>query len=129
MRQHILVVEDEVRLHKNLLRSLQRAGFAVIGVADGSAVWPVLRALAVDLVLLDLGLPDTDGLTVLHHVHVRYPHLPIVVMTGQASRELEPQAYQLGARAFFSKPLALAQLQETIRAILQGLAESPRLVH
>lgn len=128
MHKHILVVEDEVILHRNLLLSLQRAGFAVIGVADGTAIWPVLHVHAVDLVLLDLGLPDTDGLVVLHHSRVRYPHLPVVVMTGQAPRALETQAYQLGARAFFRKPLALAQLQETIRTILPGRSAPPGLV-
>jgi DNA-binding response OmpR family regulator len=116
MCPHLLLVEDELVLQRNLRRALERQGYTLTGVTTGAAVWPVLRQAPVALVLLDLGLPDLDGLMLLLRRRTQYPQIPVLVMTGQDARAA--QAYALGAAAFLPKPFALAQLWAAIAGLL-----------
>lgn len=117
-KKRILIIEDEIIIQRNLLRSLQREGFEVTGASTGREACRVLDSLPIDMVLLDIGLPDVSGFVFLKDARTLYPHLQIIVLTAQEPRELEERAYQLGARAFFRKPFSLAHLKATIRTVL-----------
>jgi DNA-binding response OmpR family regulator len=111
----VLVVDDEIIFRKNLLQSLRRDGFVAIGVPTRQEAWAILRCAPIGVLLLDLGLPDGDGMEMLAQVRREYPQILIMVITAQDTRELEGQAYRLGAQAFLRKPLSLQQLKARLR--------------
>ena len=111
----VLIVDDELIFRKNLIQSLQRDGFVALGATTRQEAWAILRCYPVGVLLLDLSLPDGDGMEMLAQVRRQYPQMLIMVITAQDTREFEGQAYQLGAQVFLRKPLSLRQL----RALLQ----------
>jgi DNA-binding NtrC family response regulator len=126
VKRRVLIIEDEAILRKNLCRYLAQGGFEVKGALSGEEAHPMLRSCGIEILLLDLGLPDCDGFTLLKQARTLYPHMPAVIMTGQEDSELESRAYQLGARAFFKKPVALAVMKGTLREIAESLDRGER---
>ena len=112
---NVLIVDDESIFRKNLLQSLHRDGFVAIGATTRQEAWAILRCYPIGIVLLDLGLPDGDGMEMLAQVRREYPQMVVMVMTAQDTRELEGQAYRLGAQAFLRKPLSLQRLKARLR--------------
>src|SRR2546429_4604511 len=79
---HILLIEDDPRIRSIVERGLGVRGFGVTSAADGATGAELARILEVDLVLLDLLLPDRRGLEVLEEIHADKPRLPVVVLTA-----------------------------------------------
>ena len=111
---HVLVVDDEATLRKNIARSLRRAGFEVIIAADGAAARQALDSSDVDVLCLDIHLPDEDGLDLLEEVRQTFPGIPAIVMTGTTNPEHRPRALRLGVENFLSKPFRLAELKALV---------------
>lgn len=116
-RNRILIVEDEYLLQKNIALSLRREGYEVMEAINGADAWKILNVFSIDLLILDVGLPDYDGLTLLREVRAIYPRLPAIVMTASDAPEVESRAIQLGASAFLTKPVVLRVLKEEIRKV------------
>ncbi len=118
MKQRILLVEDEVNLAKGFELNFKLEGFHVEWVStgvDARASW--LRELP-DVVVLDLGLPDTDGLELLQEIKKQDFRLPVLVLTARASDEDRIIGLSLGADDYVTKPF---NLQEVILRV-RGLA-------
>lgn len=110
----LLLVEDEARIASFLMKGLRAHGYRVEHVASGAAGIERLSGGDVELVVLDLGLPDLDGLEVLRRVRDRGMTLPVIILTGRVwDRE---EGLRLGADDFLVKPLAFADLLERVRA-------------
>jgi DNA-binding response OmpR family regulator len=92
----VLVVEDERGIREVLRRYLERAGFAVLTSGSGAEALSLLRSSDVDLLLLDLGLPDLDGDEVLREVR-QLGSLPVLVLTARS--DLDDRIHGLGFRA------------------------------
>lgn len=107
----VLVVDDEATLRKNIARSLRRAGFEVITAADGAGARQALDASDIDVLCLDIHLPDEDGLDLLEEVRQTFPDIPAIVMSGAVNPEHRPRAARLGVEEFLSKPFRLAELK------------------
>src|SRR5256714_13665919 len=90
---HILLIEDDPRIRSIVERGLGVRGFGVTSAADGATGAELARILEVDLVLLDLLLPDRRGLEVLEEIHADKPRLPVVVLTA-----LDDIGAQIGGR-------------------------------
>jgi PAS domain S-box-containing protein len=102
----LLLVEDnsgDVRLLEEMLNERQVDKFAVTNLACISEAVDHLAANAVDIILLDLGLPDTQGLNAVRRMHAAAPRIPLVVMTGCDDEQLADQALQEGAQDFLVK--------------------------
>ena len=102
----ILVVEDnpaDADLIRELLPQTGRASFHVESVARLAAALPRLQGAGIDLVLLDLGLPDSQGLATLRQLHQAAPDVPVIVLTGNDDRELGVAAVQEGAQDYLVK--------------------------
>lgn len=127
MKKQLLVVEDETVLRRSLVRSLYQDGFEVKDAWSSQQAWLVLNSSSIALLLLDIGLPDGNGLDFLAEVRICYPHLPVIMMTGQDNMELQLRAEQLGARVFVKKPFRLAVLRQLIQGITNPLEERERL--
>lgn len=117
----ILVVEDERDIRDVLRRYLQRAGFAVVTTGSGAEALRLLADSPPDLVLLDLGLPDVDGLEVLRAAH---PFVPVIVLTARANLDDRIQGLQLGADDYVVKPFSPTEVVLRVQAVLSRGARS-----
>jgi DNA-binding response OmpR family regulator len=110
----VLLVEDEVRIASFLVKGLRARGFSVEHTVSGGEGIERLARGQYDLVLLDLGLPDVDGLEVLRQLRSRGSTVPVIILTARADDREE--GMRLGADDFLVKPLAFSQLLERVYA-------------
>ena len=106
----VLVVEDESELRELIAESLSDAGFAVAQAPTGTEALARLKAFAYDALVVDLKLPDGDGMDILDAAVARYPEVFAVVMTGFGGVTEAVQAIKKGAIDFLIKPFQLSQL-------------------
>ncbi len=114
----ILVVEDDVAIRTGLARGLGQRGMAVTMVAAGLPALETVVADSPDVVLLDLGLPDVDGLSVLAMIRA-VSQVPVIVVTAQDDERLVVKALDAGADDYVVKPFGIEQVAARIRAILR----------
>jgi DNA-binding NtrC family response regulator len=115
----VLVVDDEKLIRWTLQQCLATEGYRVIEAASGDDALRLARDDPPDLMILDLRLPGTDGMTVLQEVRDFEPDLPIIIMTAHESVDSAVRAMKLGARDYVSKPLNLEELKVAIRKALE----------
>ena len=104
----VLVVEDDVDLRQTIVESLENAGFAAAQSVDAADALERLKAYAYDALVVDLRLPDADGMVVLDEALSRYPDIRAVVMTGFGGVTEAVSAIRRGAVDFLIKPFQLA---------------------
>ena len=105
LRRSVLIVDDEEVVRRSCLRSLEGARCDVEAVPDGNQALRAMERAAFDLVMLDLRMPGTDGMTVLRTIKERWPESEVVVITGYPSIESAKEAIRLGACDYLAKPL------------------------
>jgi DNA-binding NtrC family response regulator len=112
-----LVVEDEENLSQSLSAFLRGRGHHVVSVADSRSALQALRDESFDVVLLDLGMRDSDGLELVRHIRadVDPPPPEVIVMTGSASVETAITGMKLGAYDYLSKPYRMAEVDVVVR--------------
>jgi two-component system, OmpR family, copper resistance phosphate regulon response regulator CusR len=115
----ILVIEDEPLILSFLSRGLAAEGFVVDGAGDGRG--GLARALreSYDLVVLDLLLPQLDGLAVLRELQRQRPELPVVIVSARSDLQTKLRGFGLGASDYVSKPFSLDELLARVRAQLR----------
>ncbi|MCU0698685.1 MAG: response regulator transcription factor [Myxococcaceae bacterium] len=118
----ILVVEDDVAVAAGLVQGLKRAGFSLELATTGAQAVDTLRATAFDLVLLDLSLPERDGLGVLEQFRSR-SSAPVIVLTARTGLPDRLKSFELGATDFVAKPFWFEELLARIRAHLRITAQ------
>ncbi len=125
----ILVVEDEAPLARFLGSSLARKGYQVIAAADGGEAIRLGRSHNPDLVLLDLGLPDMDGLEVLQAFRT-WSAAPVLILSARFQERQKVLALDAGADDFITKPFGVPELLARIRSALRRSVrqESPQPV-
>jgi DNA-binding response OmpR family regulator len=126
----ILVVDDEPKIASLARDYLEHAGFAVTVAADGRAALDTIRRTRPDLVVLDLGLPEVDGLDVTREVR-RTSAVPIVMLTARDDEIDKLLGLELGADDYLTKPFSPRELVARVRAVLRrsesaGRAEAGR---
>lgn len=115
----ILVVEDEALLSQQLERALADAGYAVDCAADGERADFLARTEGYDAVVLDLGLPRVDGLTVLRGWRNAGLAVPVLVLTARASWHETVQGIDDGADDYVSKPFRMEEVLARLRALIR----------
>jgi DNA-binding NtrC family response regulator len=115
----VLIVDDEKNIQVTLARALSLEGYATQTAGTGQEALEKVASLPVDLVLLDVKLPDLDGLQVLERALQTRPGLPVVVMSGHGSIETVRQAFKLGAFDYLEKPIA--ERERLLAAVRNGL--------
>jgi DNA-binding response OmpR family regulator len=116
----VLIVEDEARIASFLVKGLTMRGFGVEHVSTGGdGLARVQSDGDFDLILLDLGLPDVDGLDVLRDIRARGLNIPVIILTARAG-DCEA-GLRLGADEFLTKPLAFSVLLEHVQASAYGV--------
>jgi two-component system OmpR family response regulator len=115
----VLVVEDEPRLSRQLADALERAGYAVDCAADGARADFLGQTEGYDAVVLDLGLPKVDGLTVLRRWRDAGVTVPVLVLTARSSWHETVQGIDAGADDYLSKPFRFEELLARLRALIR----------
>ncbi|WP_437629808.1 response regulator [Sorangium sp. So ce854] len=123
MSKHILVVDDEARIREVLLYALQKEGYAVTAVADGRAAVEAAGAGDVDLVVLDVMLPELDGLEVCRRLRAG-GRTPILFLSARADEVDRIVGLELGGDDYLTKPFSPRELVARVRALLRR-AEAP----
>lgn len=118
MPDKILIVDDEPALLDTLALNLRGSGYEVVTAADGAAALDVARAQSPDLVILDLMLPELDGLTVCRSLRQAYD-TPILILTARTGELDKIIGLESGADDYLTKPFSLGELQARIRALLR----------
>src|SRR6478736_885221 len=118
----ILLVEDDAMIGKAVLDVLRAEHYAVDWVRDGSAADGALLAERYDLVLLDLGLPKADGLTVLRNLRTRRDTVPVLVATARDAVGDRVAGLDAGADDYIVKPYDTDELLARLRALLRRSA-------
>jgi two-component system copper resistance phosphate regulon response regulator CusR len=121
----ILVVEDEKRIADFLCRGLQGAGYAVDAAPTGTSALDLLHHTDYDLVVLDLGLPDIDGLQVLEKVRNRKAGPPVLILSARGAVDDRVKGLETGADDYLVKPFAFVELLARVRALLRRGQPTP----
>jgi two-component system OmpR family response regulator len=115
----VLVVEDEAKLAEQLASALTDAGYAVDGAADGERADFLAHTADYDAVVLDLGLPKIDGLTLLRQWREAGIAFPVMVLTARGSWHEKVQGIDSGADDYLSKPFRMEELLARLRALIR----------
>jgi two-component system response regulator AtoC len=119
MPERILIAEDDDDLAFVLREALVRQGYAVEVKPTAGALLEALKENSWDVVLLDVRLPDMDGLDAIPRCRDLAPDTPIIVMTAHGTREVATQAVTRGAYDFFTKPLKMSEFQVVVARALE----------
>ncbi|MDE2285059.1 MAG: response regulator transcription factor [Hyphomicrobiales bacterium] len=114
----VLVIDDEPPIRKLLRMGLSAQGYHTLEAPNGKTALEFLGERP-DLVILDLGLPDTDGHDLLRTIRARNERVPIVVLSSRSDEASKVQALDLGADDYVTKPFGMAELLARMRAALR----------
>jgi two-component system OmpR family response regulator len=124
----ILVVEDESALREQLTEALGRAGYAVDAAADGHVADERVSTERYDAIVLDLGLPGIDGLSLLDRWRQDGVTTPVLVLTARGSWHDKVQGIDRGADDYVSKPFQIEEVLARVRALIRRAAGSTKPV-
>ncbi len=121
MNERILIVEDEPKIARLIADYLTGSGFESQAIEHGDAVLPWLDAADPEpaLVLLDLMLPGTDGLTLCREIRQRWPRLPVIMLTARVEEVDRLLGLELGADDYICKPFSPREVVARVRAVLR----------
>jgi DNA-binding response OmpR family regulator len=115
----ILIVEDEPRIASFLRKGLMAEGYSCVTAEDGESALTLAQAEPVDLVLLDLILPDRSGLDILRTLRERDAHIPVLILTAKDDVNSKVTGLDEGADDYLTKPFVFDELLARIRALLR----------
>ncbi len=122
----IFLLEDEVMLNESIQEYLEQIGHQVITALDGAAAMQILQDQSFDLLLLDINVPNIDGLTLLERLHASKVHTPTIYISALVDIEDISRAYDLGCYDYLKKPFHLKELSLRIDKIKVS-TEVPRV--
>lgn len=117
----VLIVDDDDEIRLLLGSVLTEYGFDVFEGLDGMETVGLLETIQPDLLLLDILMPNMDGLELLREIANREIDVPVIVFTGAADEEFSTRALETGAAAFMTKPLEMQALMDTIKKVMPPL--------
>lgn len=116
---NILLIEDDAVLSDGLAHVLQQSGFTVCSTESGKYALQLIHAQGFDLIVLDLGLPDMDGLEVLRSLRKQKIALPIIILTARDGVTDRIEGISQGADDYLTKPFDLGELEARIHALIR----------
>jgi len=119
----ILYVDDDQRLCRLVTRYLERAGYQITCAVDGDQMHLALDSQTFDLILLDINLPDRDGLTLAREIR-NTSHIPIIFLTARANVDDKVNGFEIGADDYVTKPFDEKELLVRIQSVLRRSQQS-----
>ena len=129
MVRNVLIVDDDGEMLLALKDGLSKykETFSVLIAEDGTVAVKILKEKAVSLVVTDLKMPQMDGFALLTHIMENYPHIPVIIITGYSTPDMERLAREGGAVGYIAKPFMLEDLARDIMATLRKESEGGTL--
>jgi len=124
----LLIVEDDAALARGILKVFRNEGLAVDHVSRGQDALEIVRLEPYSAMILDLGLPDMDGLTVLKQMRQAHITVPILILTARDATNDRVQGLDQGADDYLSKPFAIQELEARVRALIRRSQGKPEPV-
>ena len=115
----LLIVEDEKKLLNILTLSLKASGLTVDGVGTAEDAMERVKAVPYDLMILDLGLPDSSGTNLLRRLREQHHNLLVLILTARGDIDSKVENFEAGADDYLTKPFALAELTIRVQALLR----------
>ena len=112
--QQVLIVDDEAVVRRGISRALARVGMTTQTASRGGEALEMLESERFNLVLLDIRMPDMDGVSVLRRIRQRYPDTKVIMLTGYPAVDSAVRCMKLGASDYLVKPFRLADLQRAL---------------
>lgn len=128
-RESVLIVDDDRIIREELHRELTRQYFKPLVAADGTEALEIFRREEVDIVLLDVKLPDMDGLDVLKEMKEERPGSQVIVITGMGNQEIAIKSLRAGAIDYIDKPIDMDELSAALGRALEKLAETEEIFY
>ncbi len=125
MSETVLVVDDEERIRSSLKGILSDEGFRVIDTADAPGALALIAREAPAVVLLDVWMPEIDGIELLRRIKAEQPQVPVIMISGHANIQSAVAATKLGAADFIQKPFSVSGLLASIARALEGDSAVP----
>jgi two-component system, OmpR family, KDP operon response regulator KdpE len=120
----VLIVEDDPGIQEVLRLSAEANGMRAVAVGTAEAAMRETESIRPDLAIIDLGLPDRDGIDVISSIRSR-SHLPIIVLSARTLDSHKRAALQAGADDYVTKPFSVPELLARMRALLQRSSDPP----
>ena len=129
MIKRVLIVDDDVEMLVSLKDGLSRfeETFSVVTALDGLMATQELKRIEVSLVVTDLKMPNLDGFSLLSHIMEHYPEIPVLIITGYSTPEMERMARDGGAVGYIAKPFTIEELARKIITTLRKEADGGTL--
>jgi DNA-binding response OmpR family regulator len=121
----VLVVDDDLTVAGVVMGYLDRAGHQAVHVTDGQKALDAIAAEPPDLVVLDLMLPEVDGLEVCRRVRAQHPHLPVIMLTALGEADERIAGLEVGADDYVTKPFSPRELILRIESVLRRASAAP----
>jgi DNA-binding response OmpR family regulator len=118
MSASILILDDDENFRRTLAFVLKRAGYSVTTAEHPQDAVETLQSGTFDLAILDIKMPDMDGLSLLAEIRKTHPHLPVLILTGFGGLDSAVEALRLNARDYFIKPIEPSFFLERVQKIL-----------
>ena len=118
MIKHVTIVEDDPDVRALLARSMGADGYRVTALDSGAGIEGVISSDQVDLVILDIGLPDIDGLTITQQIR-RYSDVAIIIVSGRGDLADRVVGLEIGADDYVTKPFEPREIQARVRSVLR----------
>jgi two-component system, OmpR family, catabolic regulation response regulator CreB len=124
LKARILIVDDEPAILDNIQYVLEAEGLDTLRLSEGRAVLPTLARERVDLILLDIGLPDISGLDLCREIR-RAHNVPIIFLTARSAEIDRVVGLEMGADDYVPKPFSPRELSARVKAVLRRAASAP----
>ncbi|HVZ56003.1 MAG TPA: response regulator transcription factor [Chitinophagaceae bacterium] len=118
-RHSILLVEDEENLHEALRLNLELEGYEITSAYDGSAALAAINAEYFDLIILDVMLPEMDGISVTEHIRLQHNDVPILILSARNSSADRVLGLKKGADDYLTKPFNLEELLLRVQKLIE----------
>ena len=115
----VVVAEDDRATRDSLVTALELEGYRVAGLADGARALDVIASQHPDAVVLDVGMPEVDGLSVCRRLRARQDHTPVLILTARSEVSDRVSGLDAGADDYLAKPFALDELLARVRALMR----------
>jgi two-component system OmpR family response regulator len=129
MRTHIAIAEDDADLRRMLVRGLTEEGFEVLAAANGSELLEKVEELLPDAVVIDIGLPDSDGRDVCQALRARGVASPVLFLTARGALTDKLSGFHAGGDDYLVKPFAFKELVVRLHALIRRSSDGPETTH
>lgn len=120
----ILLIEDDLQTRRFLKKNLNTRNWEVIDADSGISGLAVLKESVPDLLILDLGLPDMDGITIIKHLR-QFSTIPILVLSARSLEQTKITALDAGADDYLTKPFGIGELNSRLQALMRRINQIP----